>query len=223
MAANRKFVFTNDGIYHVFNRGIERRNVFSTISDYRRFFQLLSYCRNDGLSCRFSHIPREMKKGHTCPRTTKEVQPCLVEILAWCLLPNHYHLVLRQKRFNGITKYMARVSNSYTRYYNTRNKRIGNLFQGPFKAVIVETDDQLIHLSRYIHLNPVVASLIPINKLATYHWSSYLEYLDLIQGFTEKQSVLGYFPSEFAYRVFVNNQDEFAAEVEKVRHLTLEA
>lgn len=90
-------------------------------------------------------------------------------------MPNHFHLLLQQIRDGGITEFISKLTNSYTRYFNIRNKRIGPLFQGEFKAVHVETDEQLIHLSRYIHLNPIVSYIT--KKLESYQWFSYLEYL----------------------------------------------
>lgn len=223
MASIRKLVFAEDHIYHVYNRGVERRNIFLTNSDFRRFFQLLSYYRYRDISQRFSHAGARKRHKISLSPVARESRQLEVEILAWCLLPNHFHLMLRQVNPEGIRTFMGKVSNSYTKYFNERNNRSGYLFQGPFKAVIVETDEQLIHLSRYIHLNPVVSSLVHINQLQAYHWSSYPEYVDDVPGFTEKRTVLDHFSSEFEYKVFVRDQSEYAAELAKVKHLSLEA
>ena len=83
-----------------------------------------------------------------------------VEILTYCIMTNHYHLLLKQAEDEEISSLCSLIQNSFTRYYNTKNKRCGSIFQGPFKAVLVENDNQLIHLSRYIHLNPYSACLV---------------------------------------------------------------
>jgi putative transposase len=99
----------------------------------------------------------------------------LVEIIAYCLMPNHFHLVVRQLVDGGITSFMRRAMNSYTRAYNTRYRRVGTVFQGRFSEVVVESDQQLLHLTRYVHLNPFVAKLVRSPK--EYPWSSYQLYL----------------------------------------------
>lgn len=93
-------------------------------------------------------------------------------------MPNHFHLLLKQTKENGISKLVANFQNSYTRYFNLKNERVGPLFQGVFKALRVKTDEQLIHVSRYIHLNPYSSSVIKsFEELKRYPWSSVEEYL----------------------------------------------
>ena len=99
----------------------------------------------------------------------------MIEIICYCLMPNHIHFLIRQLKENGISKFMGQISNSYTKYFNTKYTRVGPLLQGPFKAVLIESDEQLIHVSRYIHLNPIVSGIV--KNLEDYPWSSYLEYI----------------------------------------------
>ena len=92
-------------------------------------------------------------------------------------MPNHFHLLVKQTKEGGISKYMQRVQNAYTKYFNTKNKTAGHLFQGPFRAVWVEDNDQLLYLSAYIHKNPVELTG-PQGKEHGYQWSSLTDYLN---------------------------------------------
>lgn len=93
--------------------------------------------------------------------------PQHLEIISYCLMPNHFHLLVKQVIDHGIVKCLNNFSNSYTRYFNIRHDRVGPLFQGRFKAVRIETDEQLLQVSRYIHLNPVASSLIEETKVVS--------------------------------------------------------
>jgi putative transposase len=146
----------------------------------------------------------------------------LVEIISFALLPNHFHLLLRQSADNGISTFMRLAINSWTRYFNTKHNRPGALFQGVFKAVHIETDEQLIHLSRYIHLNPLLAFVVKEKDFLSYPWSSLSDYINGKSSFVDLDTVLSYFPSLETYRKFVCNQIDYARELEKIKHLTIE-
>ncbi len=135
-------------------------------------------------------------------------------------MPNHFHLLLKQVQDSGISQFIGKLSNSYTRYFNTLNKRVGPLFQGRFKAVRVKTDEQLLHLSRYIHLNPYVANLV--KDPSFYQWSSYNEYLDIKNGICNKDIVLGLFKDSSEYATFVTDHSEYARQLEIIKHLAFE-
>ncbi len=91
-----------------------------------------------------------------------------VEVVAYCLMPNHFHLLVKQVSEGGISKYLRQAINSYAKYFNTKYKRVGSLFQDMFRAVHIETDEQFIHVSRYIHLNPLVSYLVGKKELLSY-------------------------------------------------------
>ena len=147
----------------------------------------------------------------------------LVEILCFCLMPNHFHFLLKQLKDNGISIFISKFANSYAKYFNTKHERVGPLFQGRFKAVHIENDEQLVHVSRYIHLNPVVSSLIEEAALKDYVWSSYPEYLKLINSqITDKELVMSFFKTEDKYKQFVLNQADYGKNLEQIKHLTLE-
>ena len=141
--AYHQTIFANQQIYHIFNRGVEKRTTFLDKRDYRRFLDSMDYYRIKNPT-RFS-----FKKRSTLIENVTIDTP-LVEILSFCLMPNHFHLLLRQIEEKGITNFISKLSNSYTRYFNVRHKRVGPLFQGTFKAVRVEDNKQLLHLSCYM-------------------------------------------------------------------------
>lgn len=145
----------------------------------------------------------------------------MVEIITYCLMPNHFHLLVKQVRDGGITEFLSKLSNSYTKYYNTKYNRVGHLFQGEFKAVVMENDEQLIHVSRYIHLNPLVSGLT--REIDQYKWSSYREYVDNNSPeFCSKEEVLGHFKNSHGYEQFVLDQASYALEIEFIKHQIIE-
>lgn len=141
-----------------------------------------------------------------------------VEILAYCLMPNHYHFLIKQLNDNGITSFMRHFMNSYAHYVNVKYKRVGPLFQGRFKNVLIESDEQLLHVSRYIHLNPLVSGLI--DDLNDYPWSSYFTYVQNKQdGLSSPDLILSNFKTKENYKEFLLDQEDYARSLEKMKHL----
>ncbi len=141
-----------------------------------------------------------------------------VEILAYCLMPNHFHLLAKQLVDGGLTSYIRHLANSYSHYVSVKYKRSGPLFTGRFKSVHIETDDQLLHVARYIHLNPVVSGIA--SDLSKYNWSSYLSYVgDSTNGLASPEKLLAYFKSKEDYKQFVHDQESYGRKLEKIKHL----
>lgn len=223
MATIRKVIFRNEELYHVFNRGIERRDIYINKKDYERALKLIKFYRHKDIPIRFSQMyqqPLDIRN-----KILKKIYQSekIVEILSFCLMPNHFHFLLKQKLEKGIATFISNITNAYTKYFNTRNNRVGPLLQGTFKAVLVETDEQLIHLSRYIHLNPVVSSVITEERLDSYPWSSYSEYLGLSHNnISDKDFILKMFRSVQHYKEFVTSQIDYGKKLELIKHLTME-
>ncbi len=211
--AYKQVIFANDEIYHIYNRGVEERSVFSSSKDCERFLNTFLYYQKDGVPLRFS-----FKKGFPLEKFAK--LPNLIEIIGYCLMPNHFHFLLRQKKDKGITSFLSKATNSYTRYFNVLHKRIGPLFQGSFKAKRIEDDNQLLHVSRYIHLNPVVSFVV--NDLNKYPYSSYLEYIHGVDNICRKNIVMDQFPSREKYQQFVLDQVDYGQRLNAIKHLILE-
>lgn len=201
--------FANDHYYHVYNRGVEKRRIFENQRDYQRFLKTLSYYQLEGPKPKLSHF---FKYQNFKPENAQK----LVEIISYCLMPNHFHLLVKQLKTGGITNLITHLSLSYTKYYNTKYSRIGPLFQGQFKAVLIESDEQLIHVSRYVHLNPLVSMLV--KNLDQYIWSSYLEYINNKFGLCSKDDILGFFKSAEDYKNFILDHAGYAQELELIKH-----
>jgi putative transposase len=221
----RKTPLVNDQVYHLLNRGSASQPIFLNTRDYRRLIKIIGFYR-------FSHHPVRLSAFLKLSQTRREEYlkeivekgQELVEIFCFCLMPNHFHFLVRQKEDEGVSKFMSQIQNSYTRYFNIKNKRVGSLFQGSFKAVMVETDEQLIHVSRYIHLNPYSSYVVKSMKdLNVYPWSSLPDYLgEEHYSFLKKELILGLFKDTKDYRDFVFNQAEYQRELKTIKHLKLE-
>lgn len=217
--AYRKVVLANNEVYHVVNRGVEEREIFLDKRDYTRFLDAFIYYQKANPPTRFSFRKRLSKDVWTKLASLEN----LVEIICYCLMPNHFHFLLKQNKDEGISLFISRLSNSYTRYFNTRHRRTGHLLQGPFKAKRIETDEQLTHVSRYIHLNPVVGFLVKDSK--DYHYSSYLEYIGRKKEKTicQKDIILSQFSSPKGYEKFVLDQKDYALKLKEIQKITLES
>jgi len=204
----RRITLAPDEFYHIYNRGTEKRTVFSTKGDYERFLALLYLCN--------SSDPVEVSSGrHAFERAVSvDRGKPLVQICSYCLMPNHFHLLIREVEYGGISRFMQKLATGYTMYFNERNDRTGALFQGRFKATHADDDRYLAYLISYIHLNPVkliepqwkedgIRNRTKAEEyLGTYRYSSYLDYLgqDRAEGaILDKTALPEYFktPSEF--------------------------
>jgi len=184
----RKFKFSINEYYHIYNRGTEKRNIYTEPKDYLRFLALLYLCNSNNPVNIRDHFPKGFPFG--IGEVIKiERGETLVDFGAYCLMPNHFHLLIREKIEDGITKLMGKLSTAYSMYFNKKNQRTGKLFEGAFKAVHIDNDNHLKYLFSYIHLNPIklieplwkeseIHDIIKAKEfLDNYHYSSYLDYL----------------------------------------------
>lgn len=221
----REIPLVNGEIYHVFNRGIANQPVFSDKRDSQRFLDLMDYYRNKTVPVRYSYFlvssPENRKKIIKDLTKNKNL---LVKLLCFCLMPNHFHLLLKQATTSGISKFLSNLTNGYTRYFNTKTQRVGPLFQGKFRAIRIETDEQLSHIARYIHLNPFSSFVIKkIDGLADYPYSSLREYLKLRSDYElDKDLILGQFKTFKNFKDFTFDQANYQRQLQKIKHLTLE-
>lgn len=224
MPSNRKIVFASGEYYHVFNRGVEKRPTFTAKYEFLRAIDSINFYRFGNLTIRYSkYLTLEQDKKAKFIRNLYMDNAKQVEILAFCLMENHFHFLLKQVEDNGVIKFLAKFQNSYTKYFNTKHKRIGPLFQGVFKAVHVEDDEQLLHLSRYIHLNPVMGFNVKLEELGNYQWSSYPEYLGTIKTkMINPNEVLKFFKNSTEYERFVFDQLEGTKPKDSIEHLLIE-
>ena len=180
---SRNIKLSPNEYYHIYNRGVDKRKIFSGEKDYERFLALL-YLGNSNIAVDLKLQGRTLKEVLNITR-----EKTLVDICAYCLMPNHIHLLIHEKEENGISRFMQKITTAYTMYFNKKNDRTGSLFQGKFKATHADHDNYLKYLISYIHLNPV--KLIEpswketgISKrkraesfLESYRYSSYRDFL----------------------------------------------
>ena len=127
-------------------------------------------------------------------------------------------MLLKQLSDNGLASFMQQLMSSFSHYINIKYRRTGPLFEGRFRNIAIETDEQLIHVSRYIHLNPLVSGIV--SDLMNYPWSSYAEYVSNKEEVVSPGKILEYFKSNHDYEKFVNDQVKYGIELEKIKHIT---
>lgn len=199
----------NGEYYHVYNRGNDKKNIYSQSRDYARFQKTFYYYKFSGPKIKFS---RFNKSNLFKPFLNEK----LIEVLCYCLMPNHFHFLVKQLKENGISLFLSQLSNSYTKYFNTKYNRIGSLLQGTFKAVKIESEEHLIHISRYIHLNPVVSCIV--KKPENYAWSSYCEYIKQTPIFCSTDEIMNFFKLPEKYQQFTEDQIDYASKLELIKH-----
>lgn len=211
-------------IYHVFNRGIDRRPLFFDRREYQRCRDVVNFYRFRKPPVKYSqfHIWNQKQRDHVL----KEIETAgdtLIDIVAYCFMPNHVHFLLRQQVDGGISRFMSMVQNSYTRYFNTRHKRVGPLLLDQFKAVRIEDEAQLLHVARYIHLNPYTSYIVKtIEEVETYRWSSFMEYADTKGGFCCTEILLGLFKDKHLFVSSTLDQADYQRQLGTIKHLALD-
>jgi len=221
----RKFKFEKGTIYHVFNRGVEKREIFKDDNDRWRFLQGL-FLFNDEKTTANLLWQMEKNRGRVTFGILKEFfakekrnREPLVKIMADCLMPNHFHLLLQEIKKNGISRFMQKLGTGYAEYFNNKYDRVGSLFQSRFKAVPVEKETYLGYLLVYINLiNPAelaepglkergIKSLDKILRFAdNYSWSTHQEYSGKRESIIIEKGLLGeFFPDSRKYCRFAKN------------------
>ena len=208
-------------IYHIFNKSIAEYIIFNNDSEFSRMMNVIRYYQKVKPAIKFSDFikPTNVKQNYPNIDFSLLKGEKLIEIIAYCLMPTHIHLILKQLKRNGISTFMGNTLNSYTRYFNTKHKRKGPLWEGKFKNMLVKTDEQLVHLTRYIHLNPATAYLV--DKPEKWPWSSYKEYLlETKTKICKYDDILDIEAN--TYRKFVEDRIFYQRELANIRNLLLD-
>lgn len=213
--------FVNSEIYHVFNRGIDRRETFTDNNEFERAVTSMNYYLHKKPVNKLSTYLKSVQQGS---RIDNNEGILLVDLICYCLMGNHFHFLVRQNEDGGISKFLSNFQNSYTRYFNTKHERTGPLFSTQFKAVRIENENQLAHISRYIHLNPYTSEVVnSFDQLISYPWSSLEKYLNLNSSTNlKKEIILANFRSVLEYKRFVLNQAHYQKALKRIEHLVLE-
>ena len=207
----RKVQFAIGEYYHIYNRGVDKRDVFMSEKDFLRFSLAINLLNEEK--------DRLMTRWRDAKKINSKVQfsdvfsnfhelsswKPFVEIIAYCFNPNHFHFILKQTAEKGIEKFMHKVGTSYTNYFNTKHERSGSLFQGSYKAVHVNNNNQLLWLSGYVNGNIEIHG---IEKAKGYRWSSYDAFLG-----KRKSKILGNTDIILSQFKTVQSYKKFVAEV----------
>ena len=222
----RRETLANGEVYHIFNKSIAEFKIFNNTSNFLRIKNMIRYYQIGNMPLRFSwflELNNVKEKGFNerfIPFSQGKEK--LIQIIAYCLMPTHLHLILKQLKENGISIFMGNILNGYSRYFNTKYRRKGPLWEGRFKNVLVGSDEQLLHLTRYIHLNPVTAYLTE-NPEEWIH-SSYKEYLNSYNNEDERickyDDILEIEAS--SYREFVEDRVSYQRELANIKSLVLD-
>lgn len=215
MSARKETLVTGE-IYHVFNKSIAGFKIFNNSFDFSRIVDVIRYYQEEKPAVCFSNFIKT-KQNFTQKKLSEET---VADIIAYCIMPTHIHIILKQLKSNGVRILMGNILNSYARYFNIKYKRKGPLWQGRFKNVLVESDEQLLHLTRYIHLNPVTGYLV--NKPEEWEASSYREYLSensIEYQICNYSGILTVGPS---YKNFVEDGVSYQRELASIKNLILE-
>jgi putative transposase len=209
----RKVAFVNGEFHHIYNRGVDKRKVFLDTEDFKRFLESIrKFNRLDAIGSLYEQRFREKKwlekrkktkeKGSSTPQDKSlgvELPKALVDVVCYCLNPNHFHLILKQLEDKGIEKFMQKVSTGYTNYFNKKHNRSGALFQGRYKSSHISSNEYLLHTSAYVNCN---SEAHKIAEAENYEWCSFPEYMGKKGNLCQKQIVLGQFKDLREYYVF---------------------
>lgn len=197
---------------------------FSQFKDYEHLLLNCQYYRFEKPPVKLSKFRRlTIDRRKEIMQSMIDQQKQIISVQCFTFMPNHFHFLMRQNLDGGISWFLSQITNSYTKYFNTKYKRVGPLFQGPFKAVRINTESQLVHVSRYIHLNSLISLVVPnIESFYNYPWSSLSNYLEGKSDWLDLDPVLSHFKSPEQYRQFVTDQIAYAKELHRIRKFILD-
>lgn len=230
----RRINFKNGQYYHIYNRGVEKRDIFLDEGDYFRFIHNLYEFNNSNPVLNLGRDLGGLNEGGETSFNQRKPRKRLVDIICFCQMPNHFHIILKQLVEGGISKFMQKIGTGYTVYFNIKYERSGVLFQGVFKAVHIEAENYLTYLSRYIHLNPAelkesewkkggIKNWKLVNEfLENYRWSSYPDYIGKknFPSVTNRELILKIFGDEKNYKRFI--KEWLAKDLQNVKEIVLE-
>lgn len=209
-------LFKQGEYFHIFNKSIANFGIFKFDKNKERFLQTLDYYNNTQSKPSLSVF---LRNNNYSPNLLLPKSNAIVKFIAYCIMPDHYHLLIKILIENYLSKYINDVENSYTRFFNLKTERKGPLWQSNFKAIRIDSNEQLLHTSRYIHLNPTTSNLV--KNPEDWVYSSY-------NLFIKEEKILKEFIPEIsidkpqAYKKFVDDQKDYQRNLKLIKKLTLE-
>lgn len=207
--------FYSGQFYHVCNKSIANYSIFRTESFSQRFLDVVDYYNTNEEIQNFGKT--KLLKNLELPGLLNMNDRRIIDIYAYCVMPDHYHLLFEVIGSESITNYISKVQNSYTRFYNLQNRRKGPLWQSHFRVAEISSDEQLLHVSRYIHLNPTTNKLVA--KPEEWQRSSYSSYIN--SSILKEKKALR-INSIQAYRSFVEGNIDYQQKLKKIKKLLLD-
>ncbi len=211
--------YTDKGYYHIYNRGVEKRIIFQDIQDYLVF---LSYLKDYLIPKNEEELREKLSNPDTSYKEKDKIIKILrlnnfaeeINLLAYCLMPNHFHFLINQNSRISMDKFMNSLATRYSMYFNHKYKRVGPLYQDVYKAVLVTTDEQLIHLTRYIHKQALALQGDALERKIAEQPSSYLDYIGERKAeWVKPDEILAFFSKtnpKLSYKTFVEEKDDFS-------------
>lgn len=211
------------GVYHVFNKTIDKKEIFSDKNICEKFIETIAYYRSSATVMRLSKFHKlspDIKNYYQ--KQIEDKKRFRIYILAFSLMPNHYHLLVKQKENQGISAFVSNIQNSITKYFNVINKRVGPILLHRFKSKPIMNEEQLKHVSRYIHLNCYSGGLVNnLTEISNYSWSSFNEYINpnLKKGICQKNIILSLFNNDCVrYKKFVLDNADYQRTLEYCKY-----
>ncbi|RKY45123.1 MAG: hypothetical protein DRP81_04740 [Candidatus Omnitrophota bacterium] len=214
----REKILSTGEVYHIFTKSIANFKIFKKEKDFLRIIDMMAFYQRKN---KVSFAIFEKNKSKVLEENNNKNNDKIVKIIAYCIMPTHIHLILTQLEEKGISVFMSNLLNSYTRYFNLKHNRKGPLWESRFKRIHIDNNEILLHLTRYIHLNPVTAYLVdnPID----WEYSSYREYLSCISlqdCICQFKDIIEIEPE--SYKKFVEDRISYQRELAKIKHLIIE-
>jgi len=200
--------YIEGGYYHIYNRGVDKRTIFEDDQDYKTFLSYLKFYLTA------PNLRGDSSQDKIPPSKQLNNYHEQISLISYCLMPNHFHIMVQQHTYDTINYFMRSLATKYVRYFNTKHNRIGPLFQGTYKAAHITNEYQFTYLTKYIHRNPLSLPAYkesPRRELHTYQYSSYPNYLgQFSQSWITKDDILTYFSNtnpNLSYQNFVEDSE----------------
>ncbi|KKU28861.1 MAG: hypothetical protein UX80_C0009G0047 [Candidatus Amesbacteria bacterium GW2011_GWA2_47_11b] len=216
----RQTVFTNGEYYHLTTRSIGENTAFPSTDDYSRAIEIINYYSRSSVPIRYSYFRRLSSKSQA--DLFASLKNFRVQIICFCLMPTHYHFIVKQSQDHGINHFIHDFQDSYVKYFNNLNSRHGALFQASFRAVHITSEEQFLHTCRYVHLNPYSSNLVKnYDGLTTYPWSSLPHYLNKINyPFISEDTASKMFKDRSIFLSFTLDHAQYQKTLEFLKHHT---
>ncbi len=213
MGENR--IFPSGEIFHICNKSISNYKIFRTERFIQRFITTINYYNSLNIK---TCLSKAIRQPLELPHIMSTDQNRIFSLLAYCIMPDHYHLMIKVKHDYVLSEYMKNIENSYSHYFNLFNHRKGPLWQSRFRAILIEDDETLLHVHRYIHLNSTTAGIV--ENPENWPWSSYNYFLNDKDAFSMHKEIS--ISSASLYKKFVEDQIDYQRKLLGIKRMLLE-